>query len=65
MEQNRSKSQEGPRPGAHAGVDRVLRPRREVSSAELLGGGREIYIRHAGEIYTLRQTSNGKLILTK
>jgi hemin uptake protein HemP len=43
-----------------------LRPRRrEISSAELFGDGREIQIRHADEIYTLRQTNKGKLILTK
>lgn len=39
--------------------------RREISSAELLDGAREIYIRHADELYTLRRTSKGKLILTK
>jgi hemin uptake protein HemP len=39
--------------------------RREITSTELLGGAREIHIRHANEIYTLRQTSKGKLILTK
>lgn len=43
-----------------------LRPRRrEITSAELLGDDREIQIRHADEIYTLRQTNKGKLILTK
>ena len=39
--------------------------RREITSAELLGNSREIRIRHADEVYTLRQTSKGKLILTK
>ena len=39
--------------------------RRAVESAALLGGGRELLIRHGGEVYTLRQTSKGKLILTK
>ena len=39
--------------------------RREVESAALLAGGRELLIRHGGEVYTLRQTSKGKLILTK
>ena len=39
--------------------------RRVITSRELLGGNREICIRHADEIYTLRQTSKGKLILTK
>jgi hemin uptake protein HemP len=43
----------------------VRRPRREIMSAELFGDGREIRIRHADEIYTLRQTAKGKLILTK
>lgn len=42
-----------------------MRKRGEISSAELFGGSREIQIRHAGEIYTLRRTSKGKLILTK
>jgi hemin uptake protein HemP len=40
-------------------------PRRVITSAELFGGAREIHIRHADEIYTLRQTNKGKLILTK
>jgi hemin uptake protein HemP len=38
---------------------------REITSAELLRGAREIRIRHADGFYTLRQTSKGKLILTK
>lgn len=38
---------------------------RVVTSAELLGQARELFIRHAGELYVLRQTSKGKLILTK
>ena len=41
------------------------RTRREITSAELFAGGREIHIRHADEVYTLRQTNKGKLILTK
>ncbi len=32
---------------------------------ELLGGGREVIILHAGERYRLRVTTNDKLILTK
>lgn len=40
-------------------------PRRMTSTRELLGGGNEVHIEHNGEIYTLRQTSKGKLILTK
>jgi hemin uptake protein HemP len=41
------------------------RTRREITSAELFGDSREINIRHADEVYTLRQTNKGKLILTK
>ncbi|MEW5863198.1 MAG: hemin uptake protein HemP [Pseudomonadota bacterium] len=47
------------------GFPRPPARRREIDSAELFAGSREIGIRHAGEIYTLRQTSKGKLILTK
>jgi hemin uptake protein HemP len=39
--------------------------RRKLASSELLGGGKEMHIEHNGEIYTLRQTRQGKLILTK
>jgi hemin uptake protein HemP len=39
--------------------------RRQLASRDLLGGGNEVRIEHNGEIYTLRQTSKGKLILTK
>jgi hemin uptake protein HemP len=35
------------------------------TSEELLQGGREIQIRHGEDIYWLRITRNGKLILTK
>ncbi|WP_019023837.1 MULTISPECIES: hemin uptake protein HemP [unclassified Thioalkalivibrio] len=38
---------------------------REVASEDLLGPARQIRIRHRGEWYTLRQTANDKLILTK
>jgi len=31
----------------------------------LFSGEREVMIEHAGELYSLRQTSKGKLILTK
>ena len=36
-----------------------------VRSCDLLGHAGEIRIEHAGALYTLRQTSKGKLILTK
>ena len=38
---------------------------RIVESADLLRGSREIQIVHGDEIYRLRLTRNGKLILTK
>jgi hemin uptake protein HemP len=41
------------------------RGRRIVKSTELLGGGQVLLIDHGGEIYSLRETSKGKLILTK
>ena len=44
---------------------RAAAPRRMTSTRELLAGGNEVQIEHKGEIYTLRQTSKGKLILTK
>jgi hemin uptake protein HemP len=40
-------------------------PRRQIRSAELFKGQREVLIEHAGKIYSLRHTSKGKLILTK
>ncbi|MEO8103820.1 MAG: hemin uptake protein HemP [Betaproteobacteria bacterium] len=36
-----------------------------VSSEELLGARGELKIQHNGEIYSLRRTRQGKLILTK
>lgn len=38
---------------------------RVFDSAQLLGGQPEIYIVHQGEMYRLRLTRQGKLILTK
>ena len=36
-----------------------------LSSVALFGKSRELLIEHAGELYVLRITRNGKLILTK
>ena len=36
-----------------------------ISSDELFRGTREVRIRHAGEVYRLRLTRSGKLILHK
>lgn len=52
-----------------AGSPRVeaapLIQRRRVSSQALLGNDREVEIEHVGQLYRLRVTSLGKLILTK
>lgn len=39
--------------------------RKRITSLELLANQREIEIEHAGQLYRLRLTSLGKLILTK
>ncbi len=38
---------------------------RSVASEDLFRGQRELLIHHAGEVYRLRLTRNGKLILNK
>ena len=38
---------------------------RVLSSQQLLLGHRQLQIEHHGQLYTLRETSQGKLILTK
>lgn len=38
---------------------------RRLTSRELLGQGSEVIIEHEGDLYRLRCTSKGKLILTK
>lgn len=38
---------------------------RQLDSRALLGGSRELLIHHNGELYRLRLTRAGKLILTK
>lgn len=38
---------------------------RQIRSSDLFSGLREVRIEHEGELYSLRQTSKGKLILTK
>ncbi len=51
-------------PAARVAVQRAATPR-ELDSHDLLGGARELLIRHNGESYRLRVTRLGKLILTK
>ncbi|HEY0178114.1 MAG TPA: hemin uptake protein HemP [Dokdonella sp.] len=38
---------------------------RRIGSGQLLAGGNELVIEHAGQEYRLRLTRNDKLILTK
>jgi len=40
-------------------------PPRELVSAELLAGAREVLIRHGDQVYRLRLTASNKLILVK
>ena len=37
----------------------------KIEASALFGGAREVVLLHNGEIYRLRVTQNGKLILTK
>jgi hemin uptake protein HemP len=36
-----------------------------IDSQDLFRGGKQLMILHAGQVYTLRQTKDNKLILTK
>lgn len=47
--------------GEHVSAQRIQR----ISSTDLLGAQRELEIVHGEELYRLRLTSSGKLILTK
>jgi hemin uptake protein HemP len=51
-------------PVAVAERPRHVAPRR-IGSVQLLSGGNELVIEHAGQEYRLRLTRNDKLILTK
>lgn len=44
---------------------RPTAPQAEFDSHELMRGGREVLIRHAGQVYRLQHTRNDKLILVK
>lgn len=44
---------------------RVKQVVREITSSELLRDGNELLIRHGDELYRLKLTRNGKLILQK
>lgn len=46
-------------------ADRKIAAPRTVRLEELLHGDRELLIRHGEEVYHLRVTKNGRLLLTK
>jgi hemin uptake protein HemP len=50
---------------SRAGRAEPSAPVRRVATETLLGGARELILEHRGELYRLRVTANGKLILTK
>ena len=56
-----------PSPGLPPGAPatRPVATQAEFDSRELMRGGREVLIRHAGQTYRLRHTRNDKLILVK
>ena len=49
----------------HCQADRLLKLSGRIDSDYLLADRTEVEILHAGEIYRLRKTRNGKLILNK
>ncbi len=51
--------------GGKAAPDRKEPGPRCVKVSDLLAGGREVLLEHEGQLYHLRLTANGKLILTK
>jgi hemin uptake protein HemP len=56
----------GKSPGAAEGEGRPARAvPRTLMSRDLLGDAQEVIIEHDGDLYRLRCTSKGKLILTK
>ena len=52
-------------PAAQRPVPTTVPEVHRISSDELLAGALEVQIEHRGALYRLRQTSLGKLILTK
>ena len=54
-----------PRPAAPQAPAAQPATRRRLSSRDLLGGQAEVEIEHDTQVYRLRRTALGKLILTK
>lgn len=46
-------------------TDSAKSENRQISSQSLLAGAKEVLIQHADQIYRLRETRNGKLIMHK
>jgi len=53
------------RAGAHGGNAAPPGPPRRVASEDLFAGAVEVQIEHREQVYRLRRTALGKLILTK
>jgi hemin uptake protein HemP len=51
--------------GRSAAVHSGLAAQRMISSRDILGDNKSIFICHEGDVYRLQQTAAGKLILTK
>lgn len=62
---DRGSTSRTPAPQAGPQTSGTAAQRPAVPSSELFRGRRELVIEHNGEIYSLRQTSKGGLILTK
>lgn len=54
-----------PQPASVAPAKAVAQPSLPIDSSQLLAGRKQVAIMHGGELYSLRVTRNGKLILTK
>lgn len=61
---NRDRGADGGPGGAARAGGTPHRPK-TLNSADMFAGGDEVIIEHKGAQYRLRQTSQGKLILTK
>jgi hemin uptake protein HemP len=53
------------KPAAAGTREPPLSAPRRISSEELLSAGQPLHIEHGDQLYILRQTGSGKLILTK
>ncbi|MFO1020942.1 MAG: hemin uptake protein HemP [Planctomycetales bacterium] len=54
-----------PAPSPEGQIETSVPDLRRIRSTDLLHGEREVLIEHGSEIYRLRLTRNGKLILQK